>query len=123
MLSKHNFLTVALSGVVVLGTSSLGAAQTVGPNGEAATLSSALTLTEAEAAKLKEGKYSAALLWHTSSDFISAVTAGATHEFAAAAHQGHGDVEHPMLSCWRAVVSLRVAERSSLAKCLLDDLP
>ena len=81
MLSKHNFLTVALSGVVVLGTSSLGAAQTVGPNGEAATLSSALTLTEAEAAKLKEGKYSAALLWHTSSDFISAVTAGATHEF------------------------------------------
>ena len=81
MLSKHNFLTVALSGVVVLGTSSLGGAQTVGPNGEAATLSSALTLTEAEAAKLKEGKYSAALLWHTSSDFISAVTAGATHEF------------------------------------------
>jgi ribose transport system substrate-binding protein len=81
MLSKQTFLTAVLSGIVVLSTSSLGAAQTVGPNGEAATLSSALTLTDAEVAKLKEGKYSAALVWHTSSDFISAVTAGATREF------------------------------------------
>jgi len=81
MLSKHCFLTAALGGIVVLGNSSLAAAQTVGPNGEPATPSSALTLTDAEVAKLKEGKYSAALVWHTSSDFISAVTAGAIHEF------------------------------------------
>lgn len=81
MLSKHYFLTAALGGIVVLGNSSLAAAQTVGPNGEAATPSSALTLTDAEVAKLKEGKYSAALVWHTSSDFISAVTAGAIDEF------------------------------------------
>jgi ribose transport system substrate-binding protein len=81
MLSKQCFLTAALGGIVVLGNSSLAAAQTVGPNGEAATPSSALTLTDAEVAKLKEGKYSAALVWHTSSDFISAVTAGAIHEF------------------------------------------
>jgi ribose transport system substrate-binding protein len=81
MLSKHCFLTVALGGIIALGNPSLAAAQTVGPNGEAATPSSALTLTDAEVAKLKEGKYSAALVWHTSSDFISAVTAGAIHEF------------------------------------------
>jgi ribose transport system substrate-binding protein len=81
MLSKHYFLTAALGGIVVLGSSSLAVAQTLGPNGEAATPSSALTLTDAETAKLKEGKYSAALVWHTSSDFISAVTAGAIHEF------------------------------------------
>jgi ribose transport system substrate-binding protein len=81
MLSKHHFLTATLCGIVVLSDSSLAAAQTVGPNGEAATPSSALTLTDAEVAKLKEGKYSAALVWHTSSDFISAVTAGAIHEF------------------------------------------
>ena len=81
MLSKHYFLTAALGGIVVLGNSSLAGAQTVGPNDEAATPSSALTLTDAEVAKLKEGKYSAALVWHTSSDFISAVTAGAIHEF------------------------------------------
>src|SRR5258708_19416321 len=81
MLSKHYFLTAALGGIVVLGNSSLAAAQAVGANGEAATPSSALTLTDAEVAQLKEGKYSAALVWHTSSDFISAVTAGAIDEF------------------------------------------
>ena len=83
MLPKHSFLTVALCGIVVLGISSLAAAaaQTVGPNGEAATPSRALTLSDAEVAKLKEGKYTAALVWHTSSDFISAVTAGAIYEF------------------------------------------
>jgi ribose transport system substrate-binding protein len=81
MLSKHYFLTAARGGIVAVVSYSLAAAQTVGPNGEAATPSSALTLTDAEVAKLNEGKYSAALVWHTSSDFISAVTAGATHEF------------------------------------------
>src|SRR6201997_5229142 len=81
MRTKHYLLTATLSAIVGLGSSSLAAAQTVGPNGEAATQSSALTLTDAEAAKLKEGKYSAALVWHPSSDFISAVTAGAIHEF------------------------------------------
>jgi len=80
MLSKHYFLIAALGAIVVLGNLSL-AAGTVGPNGEAATPSSALTLTDAEVAKLKEGKDSAAFVWHTSSDFISAVTAGASHEF------------------------------------------
>jgi ribose transport system substrate-binding protein len=81
VLSKHRFLTAVLGGIVVLGNLSLAVAQTVGPNGEAATSTNALTLTDAEVAKLKEGKYSAALVWHTSSDFISAVTAGAIHEF------------------------------------------
>jgi ribose transport system substrate-binding protein len=81
MSSRHYFVAAVLGGIVVMVNSSWVAAQTVGPNGEAATPSSALTLTDAEVAKLKEGKYSAALLWHTSSDFISAVTAGAIHEF------------------------------------------
>jgi hypothetical protein len=43
MLHKHCFLTAALCGILVLGNSSLAAVQTVGPNGEAATPSSALT--------------------------------------------------------------------------------
>jgi ribose transport system substrate-binding protein len=85
MLSKHCFLIAALSWIVVLGSSRLAVAQTVGPNGEAATPSSALALTDEEVAKLRDGKYSAALVWHTSSDFISAVTAGAIHEFDRAA--------------------------------------
>ena len=57
------------------------AGETKGPDGEAATPSSALTLSEPEVAKVKEGKYTAALLWHTSSDFVNAVTAGAKDEF------------------------------------------
>lgn len=57
-------------------------AETVGPGGESPTLSSEVTLTDAEVAKIKEMKATAALLWHTSSDFVNAVTAGAKDEFA-----------------------------------------
>src|SRR3974390_35396 len=57
------------------------AGETKGPGGEAATPSSALMLSDSEVAKIKDGKYTAALLWHTSSDFVNAVTAGATDEF------------------------------------------
>jgi ribose transport system substrate-binding protein len=46
MRTKHYLLTATLSAIVGLGSSSLAAAQTVGPNGEAATPSSALTLTD-----------------------------------------------------------------------------
>jgi ribose transport system substrate-binding protein len=57
--------------------------QTVGPNGEKATPTSALQLTDAEIAKVKQGNYTAALVWHQASDFTTAVTNGAKAEFAA----------------------------------------
>ena len=57
------------------------AGETVGPGGEKATPASALALTDDEVAKLKAGKFTAAMAWHTSSDFVNAVTAGATDEF------------------------------------------
>jgi ribose transport system substrate-binding protein len=57
------------------------AQETTGPNGEKAVPSTTLTLDQAEIDKLKSGKYTAALLWHTSSDFVTAVTAGATDAF------------------------------------------
>ena len=50
----------------------------------AATPSREVTLSDAEVAALKDKGYKAALLWHTSSDFVNAVTAGATDEFATA---------------------------------------
>ncbi len=59
-------------------------AQTVGPAGEAATPSAEVTLSDADIAALKDKGYKAALLWHTSSDFVNAVTAGAKDEFARA---------------------------------------
>src|SRR5712671_5566970 len=77
---KKTIAALAVGGVLVAGAAF--AAGTVGPGGEAATPSSALILSDAEVAKLKEGKFTAALLWHTSSDFVNAVTAGAKDEFA-----------------------------------------
>jgi ribose transport system substrate-binding protein len=56
--------------------------KTTGPNGEQATPTSALTLSSAEIDKVNGGHYTAALTWHQSSDFTSAVTAGAKDEFA-----------------------------------------
>ena len=72
--------SLALGGLFVCASVAI-AGETKGPGGEAATPSSALTLTDSEVAKIKDGKYTAALLWHTSSDFVNAVTAGATDEF------------------------------------------
>ncbi|TIT11618.1 MAG: LacI family transcriptional regulator, partial [Mesorhizobium sp.] len=73
----------ALAGGLML-ASAAAHAQTVGPQGETATPSSSLTLSDADIAALKDKGYKAALLWHTSSDFTNAVTAGATDEFARA---------------------------------------
>lgn len=75
----RNILAVSIAGLFLTGAAIAG--ETVGPGGEAATPSDALTLSADEIAKLKEGKFTAALLWHTSSDFVSAVTAGAKDQF------------------------------------------
>jgi ribose transport system substrate-binding protein len=56
-------------------------AQTVGPQGETATPSSEIVVPEASADAVRAGGYTAALLWHDQSDFVNAVTAGATDEF------------------------------------------
>jgi ribose transport system substrate-binding protein len=68
-------------GIAALVAATAAFAETKGPNGEAPTPTSEIKLSDAEVAKLQEGKYTAALLWHTSSDFVNAVTAGASDEF------------------------------------------
>jgi ribose transport system substrate-binding protein len=73
-------LGMGLAAAVFL-ASAVAFAQTQGPNGEQPTPTSEITLSDAEIAKIKEGAHTAALLWHTSSDFVNAVTAGATDEF------------------------------------------
>jgi ribose transport system substrate-binding protein len=78
---KNRLIGAAIGGLLTLTAASAAMAQTIGPNGETATPSSALTLTDAEVAKVKDGRHTAALVWHTSSDFVTAVTAGATDEF------------------------------------------
>jgi ribose transport system substrate-binding protein len=54
---------------------------THGPNGEKSTPASVLKLSSIEVARVNAGHYTAALVWHESSDFTTAVTAGARDEF------------------------------------------
>ena len=77
---KRTYSALAIGAVLAAATPAW-AGETMGPGGEKATPTSALTLSDAEVAKLKDGKFTAALLWHTSSDFVNAVTAGAKDEF------------------------------------------
>lgn len=57
-------------------------AQTVGPQGETATPASEIIAPDASIEALKAAGHTAALLWHDQSDFVNAVSAGATDEFA-----------------------------------------
>jgi ribose transport system substrate-binding protein len=74
-----------LSGFLL--SSCIASAQTVGPAGETATPSTEITASDADISALKDKGYKAALLWHTSSDFVNAVSAGAKDEFARAGIQ------------------------------------
>ena len=55
---------------------------TRGPNGERPTPNSALRLSSNETAKVRAGRYTAALVWHEGSDFTGAVDAGVRDEFS-----------------------------------------
>jgi ribose transport system substrate-binding protein len=55
--------------------------ETHGPHGETATPTSALELTPADIARIRAAHYTVALVWHESSDFTNAVTAGARAMF------------------------------------------
>lgn len=53
----------------------------LGPNGEEPGALDQLKLTDDEIQKIKSGNYTAAFVWHTSSEFVSAVEQGARAEF------------------------------------------
>lgn len=82
--SRRRLLAALPAALALAGMASwqgMARAATTGPAGEAATPSAQLQVSEADAARLRQGKHRAALLWHTSSDFINAVSAGAQDEF------------------------------------------
>ena len=80
----RKLLNTALLASALTAAATFAQAETIGPQGETATPSSEVTLSGADIAALKDKGYKAALLWHTSSDFTNAVTAGAKDEFARA---------------------------------------
>ena len=77
----HTLKTMVSSAVLALATLP-AMAQTMGPQGETATPSSEIVVPDASMDEVKAKGYKAALLWHDQSDFVNAVTAGATDEFA-----------------------------------------
>ena len=81
-LDYSNVIGAAVAAFLALGAGAGFAANTTGPNGESATPASAVTLTPDEEAKIRQGKHTAALAWHTSSDYTTAVDQGAKDEFA-----------------------------------------
>jgi ribose transport system substrate-binding protein len=70
--------------LAVAGAAGPASAQTVGPAGESPFPSRDIVVTDADAAKLRGKGHKAAMMWHESSDFVNAVTAGAKDEFARA---------------------------------------
>lgn len=55
--------------------------QTSGPHGEKPAPAASYSLTPAEEQKIKDGHFSAALVWHEMSEYTTAVNAGARDEF------------------------------------------
>ncbi|BCH22351.1 substrate-binding domain-containing protein [Mesorhizobium sp. L-8-3] len=72
----------SIAALLLLATPAIAAATTKGPHGEAATPAASVTLTPDQEAKVKDGKFTAALSWHTTSDWSAAVGNGAKDEFA-----------------------------------------
>ncbi|MBN9552701.1 MAG: substrate-binding domain-containing protein [Alphaproteobacteria bacterium] len=54
---------------------------TTGPNGEKPVPAASLTLTAPQEQQIKDGKFTAALVWHEMSEYTNAVNAGARDEF------------------------------------------
>lgn len=78
---KHFVSNFAAAGLFCLAVSTVHA-QTVGPGGETATPTSEVFVSDDQVAAVQAANYTAALLWHDQSDFVNAVTAGASDEFA-----------------------------------------
>lgn len=81
-LTAKNLASSALLGLLSFASlSSFSLAETIGPNNENATPSSAVVVADDKVDAIRSGNYKAALLWHDQSDFVNAVTAGASDEF------------------------------------------
>jgi ribose transport system substrate-binding protein len=82
MMPRLALVSIAVAAIYATSLAPADAGTTTGPNGETAVPASSVTLTPEEEARIKEGKYTAALAWHTPSDYTAAVDRGAHDEFA-----------------------------------------
>lgn len=81
-LTANHLASSALIGLLSFASlTGISLAETIGPNNESATPSSAVVVADGDVDAIKSGNYKAALLWHDQSDFVNAVTSGASDEF------------------------------------------
>jgi ribose transport system substrate-binding protein len=74
--------SLALFASMFAATSAFAASgATKGPHGEKPTPASSIVLTPAEEQQIKDGKFTAALVWHEMSEYTNAVNSGAQDEF------------------------------------------
>ena len=66
---------------------------TTGPNGETPTPASSLTLTPDEEQQIKDGKFTAALVWHEMSEYTNAVNRGRAGRVQAPRHRGRAQTD------------------------------
>lgn len=69
-------LLMGLAAAFVSGHAFAAEGQTTGPHDEKPTPAASYTLTPAEEQKIRDGKFSAALVWHEMSEYTTAVNAG-----------------------------------------------
>jgi ribose transport system substrate-binding protein len=86
VLMKTRFMSLGAAALslaaIALAASSGSAGETKGPHGESTMPAASLTLSPEEEARIRDGRYTAALAWHTASDYTTAVDQGAKGEFA-----------------------------------------
>lgn len=76
------FNSLALFAGLVAATSAFAAeGVTTGPHGEKPTPAASMTLSQEQEQKIKDGKFTAALVWHEMSEYTNAVNRGAQDEF------------------------------------------
>ncbi|MFE0013451.1 substrate-binding domain-containing protein [Mesorhizobium sp. NPDC059054] len=76
------FKSFALFAGLVAATSAFAAeGVTTGPHGEKPTPAASMTLSQEQEQKIRDGKFTAALVWHEMSEYTNAVNRGAQDEF------------------------------------------
>lgn len=76
------FKGFALAASMLASTAAFAAeGATTGPHGEKPTPANSVVLSPAEEQKIKDGKFTAALVWHEMSEYTNAVNSGAQDEF------------------------------------------
>ncbi|MBB6465646.1 substrate-binding domain-containing protein [Aminobacter carboxidus] len=79
---RNGLRLMALLATVCAATNAFAAdGATTGPHGEKPTPASTMVLTPDEEQKIKDGKFTAALVWHEMSEYTNAVNSGAQDEF------------------------------------------